>query len=112
MSITDIQDARAMKRMGAPLNTPVEHRKFDRAVSKHFMVLAKAENGFDKAFYEYIDGRGAGTLAKFNLMKRRSESLYKAAIGAQTFAENFSKDPAQKQIITLLVRNALVAVEY
>jgi hypothetical protein len=90
---TDIQDARAMKRMGAPLNTPVEHKYFDRGVSKHWIKLANAETGLDRALVEYIKGSRAGTHGKFNTIKRQNQTLSKVAADAQKFAEHYDKDP-------------------
>jgi len=110
--ITDIQDARAMKRMGAPLNTPVEHREFDLAISKHWINLKNAENGFDHALVEYAKGPRAGSVGKFNLMKRRNEALYKVAADAHKFAEHYEKDPIQQRIIFELIARALYVVEW
>jgi hypothetical protein len=36
---TNLEDANSLKRMGLPLNMPVEHRKFARESSKHWLAL-------------------------------------------------------------------------
>src|SRR6202000_745122 len=76
MFVTDIQDARAMRNMGAPLNTPVEHRVFDRAVSKHWLRLAKAEDSLDAALYDFIQGPRAGSVRQVKLLKRSKKTLH------------------------------------
>jgi hypothetical protein len=35
----NIEDANSLKRMGLPPNMPVEHRKFARQSSKHWIAL-------------------------------------------------------------------------
>lgn len=39
--ITSLHDARAMKKMGVPLTTPIEHRPVSRVVAKHWGELEK-----------------------------------------------------------------------
>jgi hypothetical protein len=36
---TNLEDANSLKRMGLPLNMPVEHRKLARESSKHWLAL-------------------------------------------------------------------------
>jgi hypothetical protein len=112
MFVTDIQDARVMKRMGAPLNTPVEHKVFDGPVSKHWLQIAKAEIGFDDAFAAYIERPNAGELGKFRLMKRRNEALHKAAANASLFVEQYDQDLAQQFLLSELVGRSLNAVTW
>ncbi len=48
---TNLEDARALKRMGVALNTPVEKREFSAAYSKHWFKLMDAHAAFMVAAY-------------------------------------------------------------
>jgi hypothetical protein len=111
-TLTDIRDAQAMKRMGLPLNTQVETRTFDKAISKHWMRIANAENEFDSAMAKYIDGAPAQTARSYILVTRRIDALYKAASDAWKFVEHYDKDPMQWQLLAELIRRALEFVEW
>jgi hypothetical protein len=55
MTITNIQDARALKRMGVAPNMPVEHFVFSETYSKHWFGLMKAHDTFCGALADYVD---------------------------------------------------------
>lgn len=46
MKITDLQDARALQRMGYPLDTPVEHRWFSAEYTRHWVAMMNAHLKF------------------------------------------------------------------
>jgi hypothetical protein len=98
--------------MGIPLNMRVEHRYFDRTVSKHWFKIVKAENDLDHALADYIERSSAGTPGKFNKIKRRNEVLSKVAADAQKFAEHYDNDPMQQEIISGLIQRAVAVVEW
>jgi hypothetical protein len=74
--VTDIDDARILKKMNAPLNLPIERRTFSEAYTKHWMALLDAHSKFMSAVGEYADGPRAGSLGKWRLMKRRLARIY------------------------------------
>ena len=41
MKITNLEDARALQRMGYPLDTPVEYREFSKEYTRHWVALMK-----------------------------------------------------------------------
>jgi hypothetical protein len=49
----DIEDAKAMKRMGLPLNTPIEHRVFQHETSKQFIRLWDDLAAFCLKMFDY-----------------------------------------------------------
>lgn len=53
--VTSLGDAKAQKRMGVPLNTPVEHREFARESTKHWVALWNDLNAFCNAMCAYHD---------------------------------------------------------
>jgi hypothetical protein len=48
-TITSLEDARALKRLGVPLNTPIEHREFSPAYTDHWVDLMVAQAKFVEA---------------------------------------------------------------
>jgi hypothetical protein len=52
---TDINDARAFKNMGLPLNTPVEHREFAPESTKLYLALWGDLTEFCNKMYAYHD---------------------------------------------------------
>lgn len=79
MSITQLEHARALKRMNVPLNTPVEERTFSLEYSDHWFRLMDAHDGFAQAVSEYVAGARAGSPGKWKLMRRRLTALDEAA---------------------------------
>jgi hypothetical protein len=45
--ITELKDARVLKRMGAPLNTPIEDREFSRDYTEHSRRTRKSDGRGD-----------------------------------------------------------------
>ena len=75
MPITSIDDARTMLRMGMPLNTPVEERKFSAAAAATVAKLANAHEQFMTALLKFLDDPSAGSLVKWRLVKKRFDLL-------------------------------------
>jgi hypothetical protein len=72
MSITRLEDARALKQIGAPLNTPIEGRTFTTECSRHWFRVMKAHADFMVAVRS---GKRAGTMGKWRALKRRLKAL-------------------------------------
>jgi hypothetical protein len=79
--VTNLKDAKALKKMGAPLNTPVEHREFSKEYSKHWFALMKAYDQFMLAVGEYADDDSplAGTPGMWRLLRGRLRVLDRTA---------------------------------
>src|SRR5437879_312417 len=75
--VTKLKDAKALKKMGAPLNTPVEQREFSKEYSKHWFALMKAHDRFMLAVGEYADDDSplAGTPGMWRLLRGRLRVL-------------------------------------
>jgi hypothetical protein len=50
---TNIEDAKAMRRMGLPLNTPVTHKTFSKQYTELWVRYMKACYAFTNAFLDY-----------------------------------------------------------
>jgi hypothetical protein len=75
--VTDIDAARILKKMGVPLNLPIERKTFSEAYTKHWFALLDAHSKFTSAVGELADGPRAGSLGKLRLVKRRFAGLCK-----------------------------------
>jgi hypothetical protein len=51
--VTKLEDAKAMRRMGVPLNTEVEERTFSDEYSTHWIKLMNAQGAFMAAFHRF-----------------------------------------------------------
>ena len=72
MKITNLEDARAMQRMGMPLDTPVEHRWFSAEYTRHWIKLMNAHHKFMRTMGKYSESL---TPAMWNKMCRRFDEL-------------------------------------
>jgi hypothetical protein len=72
MKITNLEDARAMQRMGIPLDTPVEHRMFSAEYTRHWIKLMQAHHKFILTMVKYSKSL---TPAMWNKMGRRFDEL-------------------------------------
>ena len=78
-AITRLEDARKLKQMGLPVDTPVENRTFSLDYSNHWVALMNAHGEFLSAVLEYIDGARAGSPGKWRLVGRRLKALDETA---------------------------------
>jgi hypothetical protein len=53
-TITNLDDARILKRVGAPLNMRVEHLNFSEAYSRHWFALMNAQAKFQSAMFRFL----------------------------------------------------------
>ena len=53
MKVTNLEDARAMQRMGMPLDTPVEHRMFSAEYTRYWVKLMNAHLKFMRTMGKY-----------------------------------------------------------
>ena len=65
--LINIEDAKALKRMGVPLNTLVERRQFARESAKHWVALWNDLTAFCNAMHDYRDN---STEQNFKAWKR------------------------------------------
>jgi hypothetical protein len=72
MKITNLEDARAMQRMGMPLDTPVEHRMFSAEYTRHWVKLMNAHLKFMRTMGKYSKSL---TPAMWGKMGRRFDEL-------------------------------------
>ena len=78
--ITKLENARVLKQMGAPLDTPVEERVCSLDYSRHWFALMDARDKFMVAVGEYAGSSPrAGSPCKWRLVRRRHTALDKAA---------------------------------
>jgi hypothetical protein len=100
MSITDLSAFRELKKMGAPLNTPVEHRKFSRAYSECWFALNNARIKFLAAMSEYAaDGSRTGSAGKWKLVRRRLGEIRKAILRGEALVDEERSDPLENDAL-------------
>jgi hypothetical protein len=71
-AVTDIRDARALREIGAPLNTPVIEKTFSPQMEKRINDVAKAMASFRKRIDSFFDNINA---SGFNAMRRAHDKL-------------------------------------
>jgi hypothetical protein len=74
-AVTRLDHARALKRIGAPLNTPVEEREFSSAYTDHWVDLMVAQAKFIDAIVSYSEKARVG---RWRIVKRQFNSLIEA----------------------------------
>ena len=100
---TRLDDARALKRMNIPLNTPVEHRTFSKAYSKHWFALMNAHTEFMLAMREYCDDADPRP-GKWKLVRRRFVALDKAVVRCFDFVAELGGNVTGRSRAGLQVR--------
>lgn len=99
MKVTNLEDARAMQRMGMPLDTPVEHRMFSAEYTRHWVALMNAHLKFMRCVFKHSQSPTPKTWAK---MDRRFDELSALAQTSpplkddteQTILETFKQERA------------------
>jgi hypothetical protein len=88
-AITDITDARYLKREGLPLNTPITHCEFSKEWNRHWVRLQKAHDelcGAMGAMLAFIEASKHGvSFPKWKAFKRRFKALKKEAERCDAF---------------------------
>jgi|SRR5215472_14149288 len=116
MSITRLEDARALKQIGAPLNTPIEERTFTTECSKHWFRVMKAHADFMVAVRS---GKRAGTIGKWRALGSKLSNMRLA--GAELCGNpppappNFKTEQDEQEAAILqhfLVNRAVPFIEY
>jgi hypothetical protein len=103
--IANLKDARAMRRMGLPLDTPVEHRVFSKEYSHHWFALMDAHYKFMDIMYEFVD---ASTPAMLKRVRRRFDKLVALVKTSPRF-----EDATERAILaTFKQKHALPFLEY
>jgi hypothetical protein len=117
--ITNLQDAKALKKMGAALNTPVVHREFSREFGRHWRSLVHAQVRFLNAVFEYAaDGQNA-SVRKRQQVDRRLDDITKAIRRSDAFAGRLGdanrsdQDRHEQDILTsFLIQRAVPFAEF
>jgi hypothetical protein len=98
--ITSIQDARFLKRVGLPLNTPVEHRTFSAGYCHRWFKMLGANQRFVRALIKY--GESDGDEGAWRKVKRAFEKLVSAVSHFIEYGE--LTDDAEHAIIQAFVQ--------
>lgn len=53
-AITNLADARTLKRLGWPLNTPIIHQEFSETCGRHWAALMDTQAKFENAMFRYL----------------------------------------------------------
>ncbi|MGM4958202.1 hypothetical protein ACT4MK_19320 [Bradyrhizobium barranii] len=67
---TRLQDARAMKRAGWPLNTPVEEHTFSEGFSRHWLATMDAQVKFYNVVLRYATGEDPSPARWWSVLRR------------------------------------------
>lgn len=87
---TELGDARELKRVGFPLNTPLEHRTFSQKYSEHWFCLMTAQAKFVVAVRKFSDGPRAGNAGQWKSLKRRFDGVINALRDCDEFIGKLS----------------------
>jgi hypothetical protein len=116
--ITRLQDAKALKKMGAALNTPVVHREVSREFSRHWRSLVDAQLRFLNAVFRYARGQNA-SVYKRQQVGRRLDEITNAIRRSEAFVDRLSdanrsdQDRHEQDILTsFLIERAVPFVEF
>jgi hypothetical protein len=103
VTVTRIEDARAMKAMGWPLDTPVVDGVTSKGTTIHFKAIVKAHAAFENALNEYVSGPRAG---KWKLLRRRLVDLDQISAKAGDFAlaQRDGDDHSVAVIVQIVIR--------
>jgi hypothetical protein len=77
-AVTQLDDARVLKKLGAPLNKPVVHREFRPEYTERWIELQNAYTRFMSALVEFVDGPRAGSARKWRHLVRRLDGMHTA----------------------------------
>jgi hypothetical protein len=118
LDITCLQDAKAIKKMGAPLSTAVVDHKFSLEFSKHWEGLVYAQLSFLNAVFKYARGQNA-SVHKRREVGRGLDDIIKAIRRSDAFAgklgdANRSDQDRHEQNILgfFLIQRAVPFVEF
>jgi hypothetical protein len=120
-NVTNLDDARYLRRAGLPLGLPLTHREFSRQYSEFWFGLMKAHTHFMFAVLTFSDDESP---AKWKLVKRRFSGISKAMRSCDAFvgklggrktppAFKSQQDEHECRILsTFLVERAMPFAEY
>jgi hypothetical protein len=116
--ITNLQDAKALKKMGAALNTPVVRREFSREFSRRWNSLVDTQVRFLYAVFKYA-GRQNASVYKRQQVGRRLDEITNAIRRSEAFvsrlgdANRSDQDRHEHHILaSFLTKRAVPFVEY
>jgi hypothetical protein len=114
---TRLQDAKALKKMGAALNTPVAHDAFSLKFSRHWRSLVDAQIRFLNTVFKYAaEGQNASVRRRRQVVSRLDD-ITKAIRGCEAFvvggANRSDQDEHEKGILArFLIERAVPFVEF
>jgi hypothetical protein len=88
--VTDLDDARQLRRAGLPIDLPLTHREFSREYSVHWFDLMSAHVRFMIAVRKFSDGPRTGTPSQWKLVKRGLKGLSRAMQSCDAFVGKLS----------------------
>jgi len=108
VTVTRIEEARDMKAMGWPLDTPVVDGVMSKGTTMHFKAIVKAHAAFENARNEYVFGPRAESVGKWKLLRRRLVDLDQISAKAGDFAlaQRGGDDHSVEVIAQIVIRIA------
>jgi hypothetical protein len=114
--ITHLQDAKALKAIGVPSNTPVAHHKFSVKFSRHWGSLVVAQVRFLNAVFKYAAEGQNASVRRRRQVGSRLDDITKAIRRCDAFvvggANRSDQDEREKGILALLIQRAVPFVEF
>lgn len=92
-----LDNARALKAMGAPLDTKIEERIFSKDYSKHWFAMLKAHDVFCGALHDLATS--GGSRKKWRVTKHRLLDFAKVEKKAWQFAVSPDGDQTEKALL-------------
>ena len=87
--VTKLEHARAMKLMGAPLNTPVDTRPFSEQYTTHWAAMMNAHADFMATLTRFVE-EGGQSADKWWSVRRRHVAHYTAVIRCIDFVDELA----------------------
>jgi hypothetical protein len=114
--ITNPQDAKALKEIGVPCNTPVDHHKFSLKFLRHWDSLVVAQVRFLNAVFKYASEGQNASVRRRRQVGSRLDDITKAIRRSDAFvaggANLSDQDEHEKGILALfLIQRAVPFVE-
>jgi hypothetical protein len=115
--ITRLQDAKALKEIGAPCNTPVAHHKFKVKLDRYWDSLVGAQLRFLSAVFRYAAEGQNASVRRRRQVENRLDDITNAIRRCDTFvvgdANRSDQDEHEKGILALfLIQRAVPFVEF
>jgi hypothetical protein len=114
--ITRLRDAKALKEIGVPCNTPVSHHKFSLKFSRHWGSLVVAQVRFLNTVFKYAAEGQNASVRRRRQVGSRLDDITKAIRRCDAFvvggANRSDQDEYENGILALLIQRAVPFVEF